>query len=106
MCPLARTRKPPHPYRPGRMSDMRRLLALPAAVALALGPALPAWAGTDVPGDTEEPGEGPNYPRGGEAPEGSEIAFEFQDPLISESGGIAPSLRHEGVGWTQHARDR
>ena len=81
---------------------MRRLLALPAAVALALGPALPAWAGTDVPGDTEEPGEGPNYPRGGEAPEGSEIAFEFQDPLISESSGIAPSLRHEGVWWTHN----
>ncbi|WP_017574458.1 hypothetical protein [Nocardiopsis kunsanensis] len=84
---------------------MRRLLALAAAVVLAPGPALPAWADTDVPdetGEPGEPGEGPNYPRGGEPPEGSETAFEFQDPLVSESSGIAPSLRHEGVWWTHN----
>lgn len=79
---------------------MRTTLALAAAVALALGPAPTAWADTDVP---DEPGEeGPNYPRGGEPPEGSEVAFEFQDERISESSGIAPSLLHEGVWWTHN----
>ncbi|WP_150236970.1 hypothetical protein [Nocardiopsis quinghaiensis] len=76
---------------------MRTPLVLAAAVLYA---ALP------VPAFPEEPSEpvsdGIDHPRGGEGPEGSEIAFEFGDPRISESSGIAPSLRHEGVWWTHN----
>ncbi|MFW6638783.1 hypothetical protein ACOALZ_01930 [Nocardiopsis algeriensis] len=70
--------------------------ALAAALLTALAP-LPAAADPLEPGGT-----GPDYPRGGEDPEGSEIAFTFQDERISESSGIAPSLHHEGVWWTHN----
>jgi len=74
---------------------MRRPLALVAAALLATLPAAPALASPEDPG-------GADYPRGGEGPEGSEVAFEFQDPRISESSGIAPSALHEGVWWTHN----
>ncbi|WP_017585620.1 hypothetical protein [Nocardiopsis ganjiahuensis] len=78
---------------------MRRALALAAAALFALGPAVPATA---APVDPEDGTGGFDYPRGSEGPEGSEIAFEFQDDRISESSGLAPSLRHEGVWWTHN----
>lgn len=78
---------------------MRRPLALVAAVLIALLPTGPAMAEPEIP---EEGEEGVDYPRGGEGPEGSEIAFEFQDERISESSGLAPSLLHEGVWWTHN----
>ena len=78
---------------------MRRSLALVAAALFVLTSAPLAWAEPEVP---EEGTGGVDYPRGGEGPEGSEIAFEFQDPRISESSGLAPSLRHEGVWWTHN----
>jgi hypothetical protein len=81
------------------MADMRRPLALAAAALFALVPAAPATA---APVDPEDGTGGRNYPRGGEGPEGSEIAFEFQDDRIAESSGLAPSLRHEGVWWTHN----
>lgn len=78
---------------------MRRPLVLAAAALFVLAPALPAWAEPEVP---EDGTQGLDYPRGGQGPEGSKIAFEFQDPRISESSGLAPSLRHEGVWWTHN----
>ncbi|ADH69568.1 MULTISPECIES: hypothetical protein [Nocardiopsis] len=79
---------------------MRTPLVLAAAALFATLPAAPALA---FPEDPSDPGTGGvDYPRGGEGPEGSEIAFEFQDPRISESSGIAPSLLHEGVWWTHN----
>lgn len=85
---------------PGKMAGMRTALALLVAAVLGFGPTVPAIAGTVVPRD---PGNGgPDHPRGGEGPEGSEVAFEFQDPRISESSGLAPSLLHQGVWWTHN----
>ncbi len=78
---------------------MRRALALGAAALFVLVPAVPATA---APVDPEDGTGGVDYPRGSEGPEGSEIAFEFQDDRISESSGLAPSLRHEGVWWTHN----
>ncbi|MEE2036602.1 hypothetical protein Q8791_05110 [Nocardiopsis sp. CT-R113] len=78
---------------------MRRPLALVATALLAVLPAAPALAS---PEDPEAPSGGVDYPRGGEGPEGSEVAFEFQDARISESSGIAPSALHEGVWWTHN----
>lgn len=78
---------------------MRRPLALAAAALFALVPAVPATA---APVDPEDGTGGIDYPRGSEGPEGSEIAFEFQDDRISESSGLAPSLRHEAVWWTHN----
>ncbi|WP_067600715.1 hypothetical protein [Nocardiopsis listeri] len=78
---------------------MRTPLALFAAALFLLASAVPAAAETEIPEDGDG---GTDYPRGGEGPEGSEIAFEFQDPRISESSGLAPSLRHEGVWWTHN----
>ncbi|MBR8742705.1 YncE family protein [Nocardiopsis sp. MG754419] len=78
---------------------MRTPLGLVAAALLVLAPAAPAAAD---PEPSEDGTGGMDYPRGGEGPEGSEIAFEFQDPRISESSGLAPSLRHEGVWWTHN----
>ncbi|SHJ08807.1 hypothetical protein SAMN05421803_103398 [Nocardiopsis flavescens] len=76
---------------------MRRPLVCAVAALTVFLPA-PALAEPEVP----DGGTGLDYPRGGEGPEGSEIAFTFQDPRISESSGIAPSLRHEGVWWTHN----
>lgn len=82
------------------MTGMRTALALLVAAVLGLGVAVPAAADTVVPDD---PGDGGlDHPRGGEGPEGSEVAFEFQDPRIAESSGLAPSLLHEGVWWTHN----
>lgn len=82
------------------MAGMRTALALVVAAVLGLGPAAPAAADTVAPDD---PGDGePDLPQGGEGPEGSEIAFEFQDPQIAESSGLAPSSLHEGVWWTHN----
>lgn len=78
---------------------MRRPLALAAAALFVLAHAAPASADPQAPDDGTG---GLDYPRGGEGPEGSEIAFEFQDERIAESSGIAPSLRHEGVWWTHN----
>ncbi|MEU3019788.1 WD40 repeat domain-containing protein [Nocardiopsis sp. NPDC007018] len=78
---------------------MRSSLTLVAAALLALAPAVPAVAAT---ADPEDGTGGFDYPRGSEGPEGSEIAFEFQDDRISESSGLAPSLLHEGVWWTHN----
>ncbi|WP_159943535.1 hypothetical protein [Nocardiopsis sp. FR6] len=77
---------------------MRTPRVLAATALLALLPASPALAFPEEPSGSG----GVDYPRGGEGPEGSEIAFEFQDPRISESSGLAPSLRHEGVWWTHN----
>ncbi|WP_285729748.1 hypothetical protein [Nocardiopsis sp. ATB16-24] len=77
---------------------MRTPLAAAAAVLCALLPAAPAQASPEESGESG----GLDHPRGGKGPEGSEVAFEFQDPRISESSGIAPSLRHEGVWWTHN----
>lgn len=76
---------------------MRRPLVCALAALSVFLPA-PALAEPTVP----DGGTGPDYPRGGEGPEGSEVAFTFQDPRISESSGLAPSLRHEGVWWTHN----
>ncbi|CAL9522733.1 hypothetical protein SUDANB121_03888 [Nocardiopsis dassonvillei] len=76
---------------------MRRPLVCAVAALSVFLPA-PALAEPEVP----DGGTGLDYPRGGEGPEGSEVAFTFQDPRISESSGIAPSLRHEGVWWTHN----
>ncbi|MFD3684503.1 hypothetical protein ACFWTE_06755 [Nocardiopsis sp. NPDC058631] len=78
---------------------MRRPLALAATALLAALPAAPALAS---PEDPQAPSGGVDYPRGGEGPEGSEVAFEFQDARISESSGIAPSALHEDVWWTHN----
>jgi hypothetical protein len=78
------------------MSVMRTPLVLAAAALFAVLPS-PALAFPEDPST-----DGVDYPRGGEGPEGSEIAFEFQDPRISESSGIAPSLLHEDVWWTHN----
>ncbi|WP_116246182.1 hypothetical protein [Nocardiopsis sp. FIRDI 009] len=79
---------------------MTRPLALAVAALLAAAPAAPAAAATTEP-DDGGPG-GLDYPRGGEGPEGSEVAFTLQDPRITESSGIAPSRLHEGVWWTHN----
>ncbi|OOC55683.1 MULTISPECIES: hypothetical protein [Nocardiopsis] len=79
---------------------MRTPLVLAAAVLCAALPAAPAAASPEEPSGSAT--DGVDYPRGDEGPEGSEVAFEFQDPRISESSGIAPSLRHEGVWWTHN----
>ncbi|MDT0328945.1 hypothetical protein [Nocardiopsis lambiniae] len=76
---------------------MRRPLVCAVAALSVFLPA-PALAEPEIP----DGGTGFDYPRGGEGPEGSEIAFTFQDERISESSGIAPSLRHEGVWWTHN----
>lgn len=85
---------------------MRRSLALVAAAVFVVGAATPAMGAPEDPEeleDLEDPEDGEfDYPRGGEGPEGSEIAFTFQDPRISESSGIAPSQLHEGVWWTHN----
>ena len=83
------------------MAGMRTALALLVAAVLGFGAAVPAAADTVVVPDDPEEGE-PAHPRGGEGPEGSEVAFEFQDPQIAESSGLAPSLLHEGVWWTHN----
>ena len=76
---------------------MRRPLVCALAALSVFLPA-PALAEPEVP----DGGTGLDYPRGGEGPEGSEVAFTFQDTRISESSGLAPSLRHEGVWWTHN----
>ncbi|WP_431873156.1 hypothetical protein [Nocardiopsis eucommiae] len=78
---------------------MRSSLTLVAAALFALAPTASAVA---APVDPDVGTGGVDYPRGGEGPEGSEIAFEFQDDRISESSGLAPSLLHEGVWWTHN----
>ncbi|WP_026122804.1 hypothetical protein [Nocardiopsis halotolerans] len=79
---------------------MRTPLVLAAALLCAALPAAPAPALPENPSDSGTGGV--DHPRGGEGPEGSEVAFEFRDPRISESSGIAPSLLHEGVWWTHN----
>ncbi|MFD6950188.1 hypothetical protein A6A08_21785 [Nocardiopsis sp. TSRI0078] len=79
---------------------MRTPPVLAAALLCALLPAAPATA---FPVEPSESGpDGLDHPRGGTGPEGSEVAFAFRDPRISESSGLAPSLRHEGVWWTHN----
>lgn len=79
---------------------MRTALVLAAAAVMTTLSASPATA---FPEDPSAPAtDGIDHPRGGEGPKGSEVAFEFQDPRISESSGIAPSLLHEDVWWTHN----
>jgi hypothetical protein len=77
----------------------RPLVSAAAALIVALSP-VPAGAETAGPDDSGTGGF--EYPRGGEGPEGSEVAFTFQDPRIAESSGIAPSRVHDDVWWTHN----
>ncbi|KOX16973.1 hypothetical protein [Nocardiopsis sp. NRRL B-16309] len=77
----------------------RPLVPAVAALIVALAP-VPAAAQTAEPDDSGTGGL--DYPRGGEGPEGSEVAFTFRDPRIAESSGLAPSAVHDGVWWTHN----